>query len=181
MQMDALDAINNVEESYTYYKDISSKVISTYTKDLDNCMQRLQESLLANTLSDLDLEKYVLELNSYIYFLSTTIEATGIKEDISKLQAKQVFNEAYLSNREKDSEKRNKLTVAELTALADKEAAENYVVNSLYSRIYKELKLKIDAAYDMVNSLRKIISKRMQEMSLSMYGDNISYSVAQGE
>ena len=40
-------------------------------------------------------------------------------------------------------------------------------MNSIYSRVYKQIKLKMDAGYDMVNTLRKVISRRMQEASLS--------------
>lgn len=41
------------------------------------------------------------------------------------------------------------------------------VVNSIYSRVYRQIKFKIDGAYEMLASLRKIVSKRMQENQLS--------------
>ena len=85
------------------------------------------------------------------------------------MAAKESFNDAYLKNRLKDAENRNKTTVAELTALAEDASKYEAVLNSLYSRVYKQIKFKMDAGYDMVNTLRKIITKRMQDQSLSMY------------
>jgi len=116
-----------------------------------------------------------------LYFLGSKLETVGVKDDLSKLAAKESYNEAYLSNRMKDAEHRNKTTVAELTALAEDASKYETVLNSLYARVYKQIKFKMDAGYDMVNSLRKIISKRMQDQSLSMYTPRNTLNIVTGE
>jgi hypothetical protein len=82
---------------------------------------------------------------------------------------KEVYNRAYLNNQIKDSEKKNKTTVAENQAVAEQESQYESVISLIYEHAYKIVKFKIDAAKDMVGTLRKIISRRMQEEQLSSF------------
>jgi len=166
-QMD--EVVQTTETNEQYFTGISDKLVTEYTADLDGLMRDLYQDAIQKDASDKELEKYLLELNNMLYFLGSKLETVGVKDDLSKLAAKESYNEAYLSNRMKDAEHRNKTTVAELTALAEDASKYETVLNSLYARVYKQIKFKMDAGYDMVNSLRKIISKRMQDQSLSMY------------
>lgn len=178
-QMDAV--VQNTETNVEYFTNISDKLVTEYTADLDQLMRDLYKDAIQKDASDRELEKYLLELNNMLYFLGTKLETVGVKDDLSKLAAKESYNEAYLSNRMKDAEHRNKTTVAELTALAEDASKYETVLNSLYARVYKQIKFKMDAGYDMVNSLRKIISKRMQDQSLSMYTPRNTLNIATGE
>lgn len=178
-QMD--EVVQTTETNVQYFTGISDKLVTEYTADLDGLMRDLYQDAIQKDASDKELEKYLLELNNMLYFLGTKLETVGIKDDLSKLAAKESYNEAYLSNRMKDAEHRNKTTVAELTALAEDASKYETVLNSLYARVYKQIKFKMDAGYDMVNSLRKIISKRMQDQSLSMYTPRNTLNIVTGE
>lgn len=178
-QMD--EVVQTTETNVQYFTGISDKLVTEYTSDLDGLMRDLYQDAIQKDASDKELEKYLLELNNMLYFLGTKLETVGIKDDLSKLAAKESYNEAYLSNRMKDAEHRNKTTVAELTALAEDASKYETVLNSLYARVYKQIKFKMDAGYDMVNSLRKIISKRMQDQSLSMYTPRNTLNIVTGE
>ena len=178
-QMD--EVVQTTETNVQYFTGISDKLVTEYTSDLDGLMRDLYQDAIQKDASDKELEKYLLELNNMLYFLGTKLETVGIKDDLSKLAAKESYNEAYLSNRMKDAEHRNKTTVAELTALAEDASKYETVLNSLYARVYKQIKFKMDAGYDMVNSIRKIISKRMQDQSLSMYTPRNTLNIVTGE
>ncbi len=175
------EVFSSTEDNVQYFTDISDNLVKSYTSDMDSLMSDLYTDCIQNDASDKVLEKYLLELNNMLYFLGSKLETIGIKEDLSKLASKESYNNAYLRNRLKDAEQRNKTTVAELTALAEDASKYETVLNSLYSRVYKQLKFKMDAGYDMVNSLRKIITKRMQDQSLSMYQPRNNASIAAGE
>lgn len=170
VDMDALKAVADATETnVTNYTEISDSIVLKYTADLDQLMTDMRHDVIENDASDLVLEKYLLELNNMLYFLGSKLENVGIRDDLTKMAAKETFNDAYLRAREKDVERRNKTTVAELTAIAEDASKYETVINSLYSRVYNQIKLKMNAGYDMVNSLRKIISKRMQDASMSFY------------
>lgn len=160
--------IATTEDNLSYYISISEKLVKEYTSDFDELMQDLKEDLVDGDPTDAVIEKYVLELNNMLYFLGDKLEGVGIRDDLSKMASKEVFNNKYLESREKDAERKNKTTVAELTAIAEDASKYEAILNSIYSRVYKQIKLKMDAGYDMVNTLRKVISRRMQEVSLSV-------------
>ena len=177
--MNVEEKLAAVEEAAQDLCSISDNIVKAYAQELDDLMTDLRRDIIEKEGTDRELEGYLFELGNLIYFLGSKLETVGLKEDISKLLVKECYNNAYLTNRLKDSEQKNKMTVAELTALAENTSKEDSAVNAIYSKVYKQLKYKIDAAYDMVNSIRKIITRRMQEISLSnSFGnrDSISFN-----
>ena len=121
------------------------------------------------------MEKYFLELTNLIYFMGDKLEQLSIHSDMSKASEREVYNKAYLANQVKDSDRKNKTTVAENQAVAEEESKYEAVVNSIYDHAYKIVKFKIDAAKDMVGTLKKVISRRMQEEHLASFSTNKTY------
>lgn len=157
---------DNTDKNTNYFTQISDKVVTAYTNDLDALMNKIREDTIDNTPSDEILEKYVLELSNLLYFLGTRLETVGIKDDITKMSAKEVYNNTYTDNLDV-APGGKKPTVAELNVMSENASRYETVVNSIYSRVYRQIKFKIDGAYEMLASLRKIVSKRMQENQLS--------------
>ena len=157
---------DNTDKNTNYFTQISDKVVTAYTNDLDTLMNKIREDTIDNTPSDEILEKYVLELSNLLYFLGTRLETVGIKDDITRMSAKEVYNNTYTDNLDVAPGEK-KPTVAELNVMSENASRYETVVNSIYSRVYRQIKFKIDGAYEMLASLRKIISKRMQENQLS--------------
>ena len=88
----------------------------------------------------------------------------GIKADVSKAARQEVYNSAYLNNQSMDPDKKSKTTVAENVAVAEEESKYQTVIQSIYERVYKIIKFKIDAGYELLSSLKKVLSRRMQEI-----------------
>lgn len=164
------EVVNTTETNAEYFNNIASKIVSALTSDLDGLMTDLQQDAVQNEASDEILERYVLELSNMLYFMGTKLESMGIKDDLSKLAAKEVFNGAYLDA--PVDEKGKKPTVAEITANAENASKYETIMNNIYSRAYRQIKFKIDAAYEMLATLRKVITKRMQDAQLSMQRNN---------
>ena len=53
------------------------------------------------------------------------------------------------------------------TAQAELIAQAETMTLAIYSRAYKKVKLRMDAGYEMLNSLKKVMNKRITEMELS--------------
>lgn len=168
------DALQDVDNTYLIYEDITNKIIEEYVGDLDELMDDFNEDAVKGDADDKTLEKYLFELGNKLYFLSSKLEQVGIKDDLSKMIYKEEYNFHYLANREKDSERKNKLTVSELTAIAETNSKQQQIVNNLYSRVYSQIKMRMTAGYDMVNSIRKIITRRMQDQNLSFSMPRVS-------
>jgi Glu-tRNA(Gln) amidotransferase subunit E-like FAD-binding protein len=165
------DTQTNVE----YFNNAVKDTVKAYSEALDNLMADLYEDCVKKkNPSDELLENYFLELTNMLYFMEEKVEALGVYADMSKAAAKEVYNKAYLDNQVKDEiDKKNKTTVAENTAVAENKSQYETVVGAIYDHAYKIVKNKVDAGYEMVGTLRKIISRRMAETQLS-FGTNSS-------
>lgn len=167
------ELLTEVDNNAEYFLNITDKIVYSYTNDLDMLMQSIQ--ILINSDIEIDstqLDKYVLSLSNMLYFVSYKSERVGIKADISKSIRQEIYNKAYLNNQLKDSDKKNKTTIAENVAVAEEQSKYESVIQSIYDRVYKILKLKVDAGYELLSSLKKIISRRMQEVDISRFQNN---------
>lgn len=167
------ELLTEVDNNVEYFLNITDKIVYSYTNDLDMLMQSIQT--LINSDIEIDstqLDKYVLSLSNMLYFVSYKSERVGIKADISKSIRQEIYNKAYLNNQLKDSDKKNKTTIAENVAVAEEQSKYESVIQSIYDRVYKILKLKVDAGYELLSSLKKIISRRMQEADISRFQNN---------
>ena len=104
---------------------------------------------------------FVLTLPTLLYFVSESQEALGIREDVSKAYEKDKFNET-ISHTEG--------TVAVKTALAELETQNEYLAKVVYQRAYKKIKLRVEAAYELLQSVKKVLSRRMLALELSKTG-----------
>lgn len=141
-------------------QEISDKLIEKYCKSLDVEMSVIRLELKENnSLTDDTLEKHILELANILYFTGSAQEDLGIKEDTCKAIRQEVYSKA----REQSTGK----TVADKTAQAELIAQAETMTLAIYSRAYKKVKLRMDAGYEMLNSLKKIMNRRIAELELS--------------
>lgn len=152
--------MQNVDDISDTTKEISDKLVTEYCKDLDDLMLVIREELQDNMeITDEELEFHILDLANTLYFIGSAQEDLGIKEDTCKAIRQEVYSKA----REQATGK----TVADKTAQAELIAQAETMTLAIYSRAYKKVKLRMDAGYEMLNSLKKVMNKRITEMELS--------------
>ena len=146
--------MKNVDNISDTIRRISDGLVKKYCSDLDNFMQVTRDIITRNAdITDVQLEQSILELANILYFTGSAQEDLGIKEDTCKAIRQEVYSKA----REQATGK----TVADKTAQAET------MTLAIYSRAYKKVKLRMDAGYEMLNSLKKVMNKRITEMELS--------------
>lgn len=166
-----VDTVNKLmEETQTnveYFESVTNKVVDSYCSGLDNLMKDIYNDILIEDQPPLNtLEKYFLHLSNSLYYMGDKLERLGIYDAMSKNAYKEVYNKSYL-NQTDIGDTKKKPTVAELTAQAENDAQYENIVSDVYAKAYKIVKNKVDAATTMLNSISKIISKRMVEMQLN--------------
>ena len=174
--MNSLDEVRSkIGEAADEYFEIMDTVVNSYSGELDVLINdRIQPSLQnLEELSTDTLSSYALELAAMIYVVGSHVEKTGVLEDVSKLLNKETYNNAYIETQQKADENKQKMTVAQLTAAAEEASKYEATMNSIYSRIYKQLKFKLDSAIEILSTLKKVISQRMQESALSSATNNL--------
>ena len=154
------DIMQNVDNISDTIKEISDKLVEKYCGELDEEMKKIGNMLVCSqNMTDNELDFEILNLANILYFVGAGQEDLGIKEDVCKAIRQEVYSKA----REQATGK----TVADKTAQAELIAQAETMTLSIYSRAYKKVKLRMDAGYEMLNSLKKVMNKRITEMELS--------------
>lgn len=157
-EIDAL--ITRVEDNSRVVDEISNAFVEKYCSDLDIFMKQLKDILNDVTvdISDTELDSIVLRLPTMLYFISEEQEVLGIREDMSKAMYKEAYNKCHAETSG---------TISDKTAAGELASQKEAVLNAAISRAYKKMKLKLEAAYEMLSSAKKVLSRRITAMELS--------------
>lgn len=158
-----MDEVNQLQEridnNSKLIDEIVSKLVSDYCKPLDDYVKFIQDLLKddKNPPTDLELDDFVMNLPVLLYFTGEGMESLGIKEDTSKAIKMELYNEIYNTH---------KGTIADKTAKAELATQSEYIVNMAYSRAYKKIKLRLDIGNELLQSIKKVITRRTSEYEL---------------
>lgn len=158
------DIKDDVEGKSTIIDEIVNSIIQPYCKDLDKYVLFIKDCLKdgENPPTDEELDDFNLNLATYIYFAGGMCEQLGIRDDIAKAVYKEMYHTARASQ--------DKGTVADKDSLAELASQEQAIVSASYTRAYKTLKSKIENAQELLSSIKKTLSHRMQEVELTRIG-----------
>lgn len=159
------ELLESTTTNATYFTDTVKKVVESYTGELDDLMYNIYQDIIKQeSVPTISIERYYAELTSMLYFMGDRLEKLNVYNDMSKNAAREIFNKAYLdAGSEKDAKGKSIKTVNELTSIAESAAQYELVVNQLYDHAYRTTKQKIDAANEMVSTLKNILKKRISE------------------
>lgn len=156
------ELLDKVELNSTELDKTIDEIIERYSGELDEYMNFIRNILKDDKQppTDAELDDFAMNLSTMIYYTSVGAERMGIRDDLSHSAYKEAYNVAR--SMQKSGTVADKNTQAELDAQAER------VVNIVYSKSYKILKAKVDAAQELLSSVKKVMSRRMNEASLSM-------------
>ena len=159
--MDIKAIRQKVEINSKSIEDIVNDIIQPYCKDLDNYVTFIKDCLQdgENPPTDIELSDFCMNLSTYIYFAGGMVEQLGIRDDISKALYKEMYHQsrADLSSG----------TVADKDSLAELASQQEQLVNVCYNRAWKIMKSKVENAQELLSSCKKVLSRRMAEISLT--------------
>lgn len=156
-----IDISNRVDTNVYPLQDIVDNVVNKYCAALDNCMDELDKALcdVVHPLTVQQLEDYLLNLNSLIYWVGTGLEIATIKESMSKMIREEKYNQEYGNATG---------TISDKTAAAKLGSQDEELVRICYSQIVKLIQHKIDQGNSMVSAIKKILTRRTAEMQLGI-------------
>lgn len=165
--------MNETGINVQYFNNACTDVVRQYSDGLDNLMKDLYVECVKNNDVSIDtLERYYLELSNMVYFMQEKVEQLGVYADMSESASKEVYSKSVINQSiSKDENGKSKVTSTVMQAQASVDAQYETVVSSIYDRAYKIVKSKVSSAQDMMNTLRKLITSRQNEMQLSMYNN----------
>lgn len=144
--------------------DMADQIANKVCSDLDEYMKGIDEILTNQQVpvTDSQLDDFVLNLSSLLYLVSDAQENLGVQEDVSRAIQKEVYNRV----REKAQG-----TVADKDTAAELQCQEESITTIIYARAYKKVKLRVEAAAEMVNSVKKVMTRRIAEYGMSQGDD----------
>ena len=154
----------DVEDKSKIIDDIVYDIIQPYCEGLDKYVLFIKDCLKdgENPPTTDELDDFCLNLSTYIYFAGGMCEQLGIRDDIAKAVYKEMYHTARASQ--------EKGTVADKDSLAELASQEQFIVSSSYTRAYKTMKAKVENAQELLSSVKKVLSRRIQEMELTRIG-----------
>lgn len=152
--------IVRVEDNSEKIEKVVDELIQPYCEKLDTLITKFRNCLMdkENPVTEWELDDVCLKLPSHLYFMGEAQEKFGIKEDICKSIKMELYNEIH---------QRTKGTIADKQAASEAGTIEEDIVYRAYQRAYKRIKQKLEAAYELLSSIKKVISRRMGEQELA--------------
>lgn len=150
---------NRIENNSKLIDEIVNKLVSDYCSALDEYVTFIENVLqdTAHPPTDIELDDFVMNLPVLLYFTGEGMESLGIREDTAKAIKMEKYNETY---------NKVKGTIADKTALAETESQAEFVTNMAYSRAYKKIKLRLELGNELLQSIKKVITRRSNEYEL---------------
>lgn len=149
-----------VESLTAVVREMVKSIVDEVCTDLDSYMKQIDEILCDRDtpVSDDELEDFTLNLPALLYLVSSRREELKVKEDVAKAVHKDVYNRV----REKAQG-----TVADKDTAADLAAQSEAITVIVLQRAGSTIKAREEAAWEMLNSVKKVMSRRIAELELT--------------
>ena len=156
------ELINNstdIIDQWAILNESVNEIVNCVTQELDDYINGLPRNM--SDLPDSELEGIILEIPSLLYWVNSNLEKVGAKEDVAKSLKNKVFRESFLSGDGSISLKKIR---------AEEESYKQELVDIIYSNAYKTIKNKTDMAFEIMQSAKKIMNRRVAEFGISNVG-----------
>lgn len=153
-------ALETVDEDSVYIDELVESLVSSCCDKLDEYVLYVKDRLNDNNanIPASELDDIVMTIPSILYFVGTQQEKLGIRHDVAKSTRNILFNQLF--------------TKSVGTVNAKKAEAEIQLFNEdmatiVYDRAYNSIKTKVEFATEILQSAKKIISRRMAESDIN--------------
>ena len=140
--------------------ELVNMVVNSACSELDKYVSYVKALLDDETrpITDIELDDIVMTLPTLLYFASSKQEISGIREDIAKINENNAYSEALQdatgTATEKQSYAKSLIQTETLTTI-------------VYQRATKQIKARTDTALEVLQSCKKVLTRRMSEFDLS--------------
>lgn len=161
----------SIEQDSEFAKAIVDQIIKRYSAELDefvemvrNMLQLVKQAQMQE-YDDESLQMQIIKLPMLLYLAGNGLEDIGAESEIAAYKKKEIYNEVI----EKLSTQQ--YTIPDKKAIAEKASETEDMMEKIYDRAYKKLKLKIDHAIKLLESMKKVIDLRIAKINKGKGGD----------
>lgn len=155
------ELVDSIEINSSLIDSAVKSIINKYSDELDRYVDYVDSVVRRDDRppTDEELDDFILNLSTLIYYASAGCEDMGIRDDIAKSKYKEAYNNARSTL--------CKGTVADKNMQAELDVQEEHIVSIIYNKSYKVLKAKVESAQELLASCKKILSRRMSEYEIT--------------
>lgn len=156
---DMQQIVDQVEQTSLSVHGMVQSIINNCTSDLDTYIDSIKDLFLSDReIPDGDLDKIVLRIPTYIYYLTQVLQNIDIKKGVSLESAKYQENQSLMTATG---------TVAEKQAQAANATINNRVVQLAYKSASSIIQSKVNAAMEILSCAKKVQQRKLEEMRLT--------------
>lgn len=165
MGEDRFQVSGKIEERSQPIQEVVEGIVKKYCKDLDRIMETIKKWLSdeSDALNDQELEDLMIRIPLFLYDVCSSQELVGLQSSIADQVHKEAYSEAFRIARG---------TIADKNSVADLNTRSEQLEKIIYERAYKGIKLKIEMAVEMLASIKKVQSARMQQYDMGKFASN---------
>lgn len=159
-ESDLIDCSTEIYNQAEIVNKMVKEIVQKYCGDLDNYIHCIQERFRGDSsnISDEELDSIIFNIPLKLYYINSGAEEVGLREDICKAIKAEKYRDVIVSVTGTAEVKR---------AHAESNVYKEHMINIIYSRAYKEIKSRVDMAFEVMQSAKKIINRRIGELELS--------------
>lgn len=163
-------SMNDYREANRAVERFVKSLVKECCSNLDDLMSKINAAVedVDNPITDEELDYFILNLPIQVYHAYEKAELIGLAEDMAKQKKSAAYAEAYAADVG---------TIIERKQYAELAVKNHHVVVSIYNRAGKQVRAKLDMATEMLQSLKKVSTRRMAENAL----ENSSFRKNRGE
>jgi len=158
--------MSTVDEDSEYIQSLVDDLVKSCCETLDEYVKWVS-ALLADSsihVTNEQLDDIIMTIPTLLYFVGTQQERYGIKRDVSKASKSTLYNKIY----------RETVGIASVKKAAAEDATFNEnLVTTVFSSAYDTIKTKMEYATELLQSAKKVVSRRMTESDLTRFTPNI--------
>lgn len=161
MNIDSINRmLSGVDTDSKELDSIVDTLVSQCCEELDQYVMYIKGILddQNNPITDAELDDFILTLPTLLYFAGTVQETMGIREDVAKMTESDQYHRVFMETEG---------TVANKQAMAKLQTQDHTLTTIVYQRASKKIKLRVEAAYEVLQSAKKVLSRRIAELEMS--------------
>lgn len=156
---------HRVDKNSEMLNRMVEQIVSRYSAELDKEIGKFRDAIQnVEKLSSDEIEKYVLLIPAFLYFSVGGLESLGMESDSAKAVRMEAYNDAVI---------KTSGTITDKESTAELQSEKEQLVEMIFSRAYKKLKVKTEVAMQLCMSARKVLERRIQEVNIDRMDGSI--------
>lgn len=151
IESDFLESVQQMQILDRWVNDLVKSYIAPVTEVVDFVKQR------KNTMTDVELVNASVQLSAALYAANAHLERIGLHTDLTNQMRKLKYNEQLVAVTGK---------VVDKQSLAELACQKETLLCSVVERAYKTLKACVESGTEVLQSIKKVLSLRIQELSI---------------